>query len=105
MYHGDNNSHPLSSDIVVIDGVFMLYLMKEIPQIYDEISRRFLSIMITQFHANHIDIIFDQYFILSIKDCQRTQFQLDPIKYGHYAQLKTLISKKQLLSFFYPLVY
>lgn len=73
-YFGDNNSHPLISDILVIDGFFMLYLMNEIPQTYDGISKKFLS-MITQFQANRIDIIFDQYFTPSIRDCECTRIK------------------------------
>ncbi|GFV61712.1 uncharacterized protein TNCV_188701 [Trichonephila clavipes] len=44
--------------------------MKEVPQTFDGISKRFLK-MISQFKSPRIDIIFDQYFTPSIKDCER----------------------------------
>ncbi|GFV68877.1 uncharacterized protein TNCV_1985411 [Trichonephila clavipes] len=48
----------------------MLDIMKEVLQTFDGISKKFLK-MISQFKSPRIDIVFDQYFILSIKDCER----------------------------------
>ncbi|GFX61584.1 vascular endothelial growth factor receptor 1 [Trichonephila clavipes] len=44
--------------------------MKEVPQTFDGISKKFLK-MISQFKSPRIDIAFDQYFTPSIKDCER----------------------------------
>ncbi|GFV37823.1 uncharacterized protein TNCV_4210921 [Trichonephila clavipes] len=44
--------------------------MKEVPQTFDGISKKFLKMM-SQFKSPHIDIVFDQYFTFSIKDCER----------------------------------
>ncbi|GFU16204.1 uncharacterized protein TNCV_2405991 [Trichonephila clavipes] len=44
--------------------------MKEVPQTFDGISKKFLK-MISQFKSPRIDIAFDQYFTSSIKDCER----------------------------------
>ncbi|GFV95586.1 hypothetical protein TNCV_4575871 [Trichonephila clavipes] len=52
------------------DGFFMLHIMKEVPQNFDGISKKFLK-MISQFKSSRIDIVFDQYFTPSIKDCER----------------------------------
>ncbi|GFX55459.1 uncharacterized protein TNCV_267471 [Trichonephila clavipes] len=43
--------------------------MKEVPQTFDGISKKFLK-MISQFKSPRIDIVFDQYFTPSIKDCE-----------------------------------
>lgn len=48
----------------------MLHLMKEVPQTYDGISKKLLKMM-AQFKLARIDIVFDQYFTPSIKDCER----------------------------------
>ncbi|GFV16752.1 uncharacterized protein TNCV_4419391 [Trichonephila clavipes] len=44
--------------------------MKEVLQTFDGISKKFLK-MISQFKSPRIDILFDQYFTPSIKDCER----------------------------------
>ncbi|GFT19981.1 uncharacterized protein TNCV_4993971 [Trichonephila clavipes] len=44
--------------------------MKEVPQTFDGISKKFLK-MISRFKSPRIDIVFDQYFTSSIKDCER----------------------------------
>ncbi|GFX11937.1 uncharacterized protein TNCV_2997211 [Trichonephila clavipes] len=44
--------------------------MKEVPQTFDGISKKFLK-MISQFKSPRIDIVFDDYFTSSIKDCER----------------------------------
>ncbi|GFY16087.1 uncharacterized protein TNCV_3530901 [Trichonephila clavipes] len=52
------------------DGFLMLHIMKEVPQTFDGISKKFLK-MISQFKSPRIDIVFDQYFTPSIKNCER----------------------------------
>jgi len=64
------NQQSICFDISIFDGFFMLYLMKEVPQTFDGISKKFLKI-ISQFKSSRIDIVFDQYFTPSIKDCER----------------------------------
>ncbi|GFT43240.1 uncharacterized protein TNCV_2520931 [Trichonephila clavipes] len=44
--------------------------MKEVPQTFDGISKKFLK-KISQFKSPGIDIVFDQYFTPSIKYCER----------------------------------
>ncbi|GFV11584.1 uncharacterized protein TNCV_975741 [Trichonephila clavipes] len=48
----------------------MVHIKKEVPQTSDGISKKFLK-MISQFKSPRIDIVFDQYFTPSIKDCER----------------------------------
>ncbi|GFV99729.1 uncharacterized protein TNCV_5080891 [Trichonephila clavipes] len=64
--------------------------MKEVPQIFDGISKRFLK-MISQFKSPSIDIVFDQYFTPSIKDCERLRrnettstVSIGPNQIGHH---------------------
>ncbi|GFV00209.1 hypothetical protein TNCV_3322601 [Trichonephila clavipes] len=64
------NRQSLFFDISILDGFFMLLLMKEVPQTFDGISKKFPK-MISQFKSPRIDIVFDQYFTPSIKDCER----------------------------------
>ncbi|GFX88625.1 uncharacterized protein TNCV_2660361 [Trichonephila clavipes] len=54
----------------MLDGFFMLHIMKEVPQTFDGISKKLLK-MISQFKSPRIDIVLDQYFTPSIKDCER----------------------------------
>lgn len=100
---------PSYFDIAVLDGFFMLHLMKEIPKTYDGISKKVLS-MICKFNATRIDIIFDQYFTPSIKDCERTrrnestsQVLIGPNQirpHNFIAQLKNTQFKTALVKFF-----
>lgn len=82
--------------------------MKEIPQTYDSISKKFLS-MITQFQANRIDIILNQYFTPSIKDCEHalreelsTPVSIGPNQirpHNFAAQLRNINFKKSIVNF------
>ncbi|XP_036339749.1 uncharacterized protein LOC118749071 [Rhagoletis pomonella] len=58
------------SDVYLIDGFFILHAMKEVPKRFGNISKRFLQ-MITKYPANRMDVIFDQYWLPSIKDSER----------------------------------
>ncbi|CAH1109277.1 unnamed protein product [Psylliodes chrysocephalus] len=91
------NKHPLCFDIAILDGFFMLHQIKEIPQTFNGLSKKFLSI-ITQFKASRIDIIFDQYFTPSIEKCKRTPNQIRP--HNFTAQLKNMQFKEALVKFF-----
>uniref|UniRef100_A0A2H1WQX5 SFRICE_024036 n=1 Tax=Spodoptera frugiperda TaxID=7108 RepID=A0A2H1WQX5_SPOFR len=70
---GDNVDRPPPCfDLAILDGFFMLHLMKEVPVTFDSLSKNFLS-MILRFKSNRVDIVFDQYFTPSIKDFERTR--------------------------------
>ena len=83
--------------------------MKEIPQTYDGISKKFLS-SISQMKSVRIDIIFDQYFSPSIKDCERLRREeaTSPVSIGpnqirphnFAAELKNIPFKEALVNFF-----
>ncbi|GFU43974.1 uncharacterized protein TNCV_1878521 [Trichonephila clavipes] len=64
------NQQSLFFDISILDSLFMLHIMKEVPQTFDGISKKFLK-MISQFKSPGIDIVFNQYLTPSIKDCER----------------------------------
>ncbi|GFW41130.1 uncharacterized protein TNCV_841711 [Trichonephila clavipes] len=64
------NQQSLFFEISILDGFFMLHIMKEVPQTFNGISKKFLQ-MISQFKSPRIDMVFDQYFTPSIKDCER----------------------------------
>jgi len=63
------NVPPEYPDVVIIDGFFVLHLMREFPKTFGSISTMFLK-NITRYKANRIDIVFDQYFSPSIKDSE-----------------------------------
>jgi len=63
------NVPPEYPDVVIIDGFFVLHLMREFPKTFGSISTMF-SKNITGYKANRIDIVFDQYFSPSIKDSE-----------------------------------
>ncbi|CAH1107995.1 unnamed protein product [Psylliodes chrysocephalus] len=104
------NEHPLCFVIAILDDFFMLHQMKEIPQTFNGLSKKVLT-MITQFKANRIDIIFYQYFTPSIKDCERTRRDesASPVSIGpnqirphnFTAQHKNIQFKEALVKFFY----
>ena len=83
--------------------------MKELPQTYDGISKKFLS-SISQMKSVRIDIIFDQYFSPSIKDCERLRREeaTSPVSIGpnqirphnFAAELKNIPFKEALVNFF-----
>ncbi|GFS76305.1 uncharacterized protein TNCV_4668291 [Trichonephila clavipes] len=81
--------------------------MKEVPQTLDGISKKFLK-MISQFKSPRIDIVFDQYFAPSIKDCERLRrnettstVSIGPNQIRHHnfaGELKNTQFKKALIS-------
>ncbi|GFW35628.1 uncharacterized protein TNCV_4434791 [Trichonephila clavipes] len=91
------------------DGFFMLHIMKEVPQTYDGISKKFLK-MISQFKSPRIDIVFDQYLTPSIKDCERLRrnettstVSIGPNQIRHHnfaGELKNTQFKEALVKFF-----
>ncbi|GFX66461.1 uncharacterized protein TNCV_1291421 [Trichonephila clavipes] len=83
--------------------------MKEVPQTFDGISKKFLK-MISQFKSPRIDIVFDQYFTPSIKDCERlrrnettSRVSIGPNQIRHHnfaSELKNTQFKEALVNFF-----
>ena len=64
--------NPLSrTDILIIDGFFILHTMKNVPKTFGSISKQVLQ-MVTQLKSTRYDVIFDQYFCPSIKDYERS---------------------------------
>lgn len=65
------SSTPPRFDIVIVDGFFLLHLMKDVPRTFGAISKKILQ-MATRSTAKRIDIVFDRYFTPSIKDHERS---------------------------------
>ncbi|XP_053595716.1 uncharacterized protein LOC128667953 [Microplitis demolitor] len=63
---------PKTFDIVIVDGFFLLHTMHDIPATFGGISKKIMNIL-TAFKALRVDIVFDQYFVPSIKDYERTR--------------------------------
>lgn len=61
---------PPYTDVVILDGFFMLHLIKEVPKTFGSISKKILQ-MVTRFNATTIYLVFDQYFSPSIKNNER----------------------------------
>lgn len=61
---------PTSNDVMLLDGFFILHLIKEVPHTFGKISTKILQI-VTNFGSNLVDIIFDRYFSPSIKNYER----------------------------------
>ncbi|GFV19510.1 uncharacterized protein TNCV_3664421 [Trichonephila clavipes] len=103
------NQQSLFFDISILDGFFMLHIMKEVPQTFDGISKKFLK-MISQFKSPRIDIVFDQYFTPSIIDCERLRrnettstVSIGPNQIRHHnfaGELKNTQFKEALVKFF-----
>lgn len=60
------NQQPLRFDIGIIDGYFLLHLMKEIPQTFDDISKKFFN-MILQFKSIGPNQILPHNFVAELK--------------------------------------
>ncbi|GFW70085.1 uncharacterized protein TNCV_2215381 [Trichonephila clavipes] len=80
--------------------------MKEVPQTFDGISKKFLK-MISEFKSPRIDIVFDQYFTPSIKDLRRNEttstVSIGPNQIRHHnfaGELKNTQFKEALVKFF-----
>ncbi|GFW80337.1 hypothetical protein TNCV_2944701 [Trichonephila clavipes] len=99
-------------DVLIIDGLFLLHTMKNVPKTFGNISKKLLQ-MVTHLKASRIDVIFDQYFTPSIKDYEYSQrlesAQLEytitgpeQIRSSDFAkELKNLNFKEALVDFFY----
>lgn len=57
-------------DVAILDGFFLLHLMKDIPRLFGNVSKKIFQ-MITGFKAHKIHLIFDRYSSPSIKDYER----------------------------------
>ena len=103
------DEYPSSFDISIVDGFFILHTMKDVPQIFDAISKKFLS-SISQMKSDRIDVIFDQYFSTSIKDFERSRREesTTPVSIGpnqirphnFSVELKNIEFKIALVNFF-----
>ncbi|GFU50298.1 uncharacterized protein TNCV_301311 [Trichonephila clavipes] len=103
------NQQSLFFDISILDGFFMLHIMKEVPQTFDGISKEFIK-MISQFKSPCIDIVFDQYLTPSIKDCEHLRrnetastVSIGPNRIRHHnfaGELKNSQFKEALVKFF-----
>lgn len=105
------HDQPGHIDVLIIDGFFLLYTMKNVPKNFGNISKKMLQ-MVTQLQASRIDVIFDQYFTPSIKDYEHSQrfesAQLEftitgpeQVRPSDFAkELKNLNFKKALVDFF-----
>lgn len=58
---------PPYEDIVLLDGFFILHLMKDVPKLFENIAKKILQ-TITKYKAHRIDVLFDRYMHPSIKD-------------------------------------
>lgn len=63
------NVPPEHPDVAIIDGFFVLHLIRDFPKTFGGISTMFLK-NITRYKANRIDLVFDQYFSPSVKDSE-----------------------------------
>lgn len=63
----DDDNPPETIDVMIFDGFFMLYLLREVPQTFGSISKKLLK-MFTPNSASTIVIAFDRYVFPSIKD-------------------------------------
>lgn len=68
----DSNTTNLSCDVMMIDGFFFLYTLREADVTYSKISISILK-KIVSFKSSVIHLIFDQYFSPSIKDYERNK--------------------------------
>lgn len=83
--------------------------MKDVPQTYDGISKKFMS-TISQMKCIRIDVVFEQYFSPSIKDCERlrreeatSSVSISPNQvrpHNFAAELKNIQFKEALINFF-----
>lgn len=63
----DNHGEPSTITVSMIDGIFLLHQLHQIPQKFGQISSQILH-RITRTPANKIFLIFDEYCSPSIKD-------------------------------------
>lgn len=60
----------ISKNVVLLDGFFLLHLIKEVPQTFGKISTKILQI-VTNFGNNRVNTVFNRYFSPSIKNYER----------------------------------
>ncbi|XP_067613930.1 serine/threonine-protein kinase Wnk isoform X4 [Eurosta solidaginis] len=100
---------PEHTNVKVLDGFFMLHLMREIPATYGNISTKILSMFCSN-NAEVVVIAFDRYIFPSIKDnehslrgMQVTQFHIegpDQIRSSDFSNdLKNANFKEALVNF------
>lgn len=66
------DSHlPAHIDVVIVDGFFLIHTMRDVPQLFGNISKKILQIL-TSYNARCVHIIFDRYCSPSIKDYERS---------------------------------
>lgn len=63
-----DHGEPLSTDVLIIDGFFVLHLLQQVPQKFGQISLKILHSITSTNNAKKIIVIFDQYKSPSIKD-------------------------------------
>lgn len=102
---------PVSIDVLIIDGFFLLHTMKSVPKTFGNISKKMLQ-MVTQLNASTYEVIFDQYFTPSIKnyerllrqECTQLDFTItgpDQVRPADFAkELKNSRFKEALVDFF-----
>ena len=62
---------PSNIDSLVIDGVFFLQLLKELPETFGLLVKSVLKKVCAVINAYRKDLIFDKTILSSIKDCER----------------------------------
>ncbi|XP_050339343.1 uncharacterized protein LOC126765678 [Bactrocera neohumeralis] len=60
---------PLQIDCVIVDGFFFLNTFHQIPLNFGDLSKKILQTLVKN-SADNVAIIFDRYFLPSIKDCE-----------------------------------
>ena len=63
-------SYPELIDNVIVDGMFFLHTLPELPSIYGAVSK-FILKRLCRFDTPRIDMVFDKIASPSIKDCER----------------------------------
>ncbi|CAH0663654.1 unnamed protein product [Spodoptera exigua] len=63
------STEPESTDVLIIDGFFLLHTLKDIPRTFGGMSKKILHIL-CKYNVERIDLIFDRYFSPSIKDTE-----------------------------------
>ena len=62
---------PSNIDSLVIDGMFFLQLLKELPETFGLLVKSVLKKVCAVINAYRKDLIFDKTILSSIKDCER----------------------------------
>ena len=62
---------PTHIDVLIVDGFYLIHSMKDVPQLFGNISKKILQIL-TSCNASCVHIVFDRYCWPSIKDYERS---------------------------------